>query len=139
MQHIVVGIDGSPQSWRALEVAREAASGTGAAITAIHADHLPSRAAWGLGESLDDVVLEEDEIRQVVTDRLREMNADGGPEVGFEIIKAKPVDALLKAAGDLGADLIVVGHNGHGDERRQLGSVAHDVVGKAEVSVLVTR
>jgi nucleotide-binding universal stress UspA family protein len=138
MQQIVVGVDGSDESWRAIDAARDAADGPDATVTAVYAEFLPSRAAWGLGESLDDVVLEEDEIRTEVTARLREMNAEGGPTMGFEIVKLKPVDAILKAADDLGADLIVVGHRGHGGVKR-IGSVALDVVNKADVSVLVAR
>ena len=84
------------------------------------------------------MVLEEDEIRTEVTERLRAMNAEGGPRMAFEIVKLKPVDAILKAAEDLDADLIVVGHRGHGGVKR-LGSVALDVVNKADVSVLVAR
>src|SRR6516162_4599334 len=109
MHQIVVGVDGSDESWRAIDAARDTADPTDATVTAVYAEFLPSRAAWGLGESLDDVMLEEDEIRTSVTERLRAMNADGGPQMRFEIVKAKPVDAILKATEDLDADLIVVG------------------------------
>jgi nucleotide-binding universal stress UspA family protein len=139
MHQIVVGVDGSDESWRAIEGARNAADPSDATVTAVYAEFLPSRAQWGLGESLDDVVLEEDEIRTSVTERLRAMNADGGPEMRFEIVKLKPVEAILKAAEDLDADLIVVGHRGHGGALKRLGSVALDVVNKSEVSVLVAR
>jgi nucleotide-binding universal stress UspA family protein len=139
MRQIVVGVDGSDESWRVIAAAREVAEDSDAIVTVVHAEFLPSRAMWGLGESLDDVTLEEDEIRTSVTERLREMNADGGPQMGFEIYKAKPADALLHAASDLGADLIVVGHRGHGGALRKLGSVALEVVNTAEVSVLVVR
>ena len=139
MRQIVVGVDGSEETWKVIATAREVAEDSDATVTAVHAEFLPSRAMWGLGESLDDVTLEEDEIRTSVTERLREMNAAGGPQVGFEIYKAKPADALLQAATDLDADLIVVGHRGHGGALRRLGSVALEVVNTAEVSVLVVR
>jgi nucleotide-binding universal stress UspA family protein len=139
MRQIVVGVDGSELSWQVIAAAREVAEVDGAVVTVVHAEFLPSRAMWGLGESLDDVSLEEDAIRTEVTERLREMNAGGGPQMNFEIYKAKPAEAIIQAAVDLDADLVVVGHRGHGGTLRRLGSVALEVVNTAEVSVLVVR
>ena len=62
MHQIVVGVDGSDESWKAIEAARDAADGSEATVTAVYAEFLPSRAAWGLGESLDDVVLEDEGV-----------------------------------------------------------------------------
>jgi nucleotide-binding universal stress UspA family protein len=51
-----------------------------------------------------------------------------------------PADEIAAAAMDLGADLIITGSRGLGDIRRLLtGSVAHDVLLHAHVSVLVMR
>ena len=51
-----------------------------------------------------------------------------------------PADEILRAAHDLGADLIVTGSRGLGDLQRLLvGSVAHEVLLRASQSVLVVR
>jgi nucleotide-binding universal stress UspA family protein len=47
---------------------------------------------------------------------------------------------ILKAASDLGCDLIVLGSHGRGAvERMILGSVASKIVNSAKVPVLITR
>jgi nucleotide-binding universal stress UspA family protein len=139
MQHIVVGVDGSEEAWHAVDLAIEVARSTNAAITAIYAEHLPGRAMWGLGASLDDAVEADAEATEALTNGLRERNAEDGLAIGLELVKGRPADVLKESAERLGADLIVIGHKGHGGAVSWLGSVANDVLHSAEVSVLVAR
>ncbi len=58
----------------------------------------------------------------------------------FETADAHPVDAILKAAGKHRTDLIVLGTQGRGGAQRLwLGSVAENVIRRAEVPVFVVR
>lgn len=73
---------------------------------------------------------------RAVADRFRTL----GCEVEAEVIEKKPFDALSEAMSRHGADLLVIGAQGHGFlERTRLGSVSFDqVVGTAH-SVLIVR
>jgi nucleotide-binding universal stress UspA family protein len=48
-----------------------------------------------------------------------------------------PVEAILRVAGEVGADLIVVGNKGMHGARRILGSVPNTIAHKASCSVLI--
>ncbi len=63
-----------------------------------------------------------------------------GVDVEAFYVDGRPVDAILKAAEDCGADLIVMGtHGRRGLRRLVLGSVAEAVVRQSEVPVLTVR
>jgi nucleotide-binding universal stress UspA family protein len=106
---IVVGIDGSPGSAAAFDVARELSARSGTTLTPVVA-----RGGKGIDESLVATIL--------------------GHQ--YEGLPDKPVEALVKAASD--ADLVVVGSRGlHGIE--SLGSVSERVAHQAASSVLIVR
>jgi nucleotide-binding universal stress UspA family protein len=55
-------------------------------------------------------------------------------------VHSRPGHLIVRAAEDVGADLIAVGSHGHGPLREALfGSVAHDVLQQSRTPVLVTR
>ena len=135
----MVGLDGSDVSWRALDAAAEIAVASGGALTAVHADHLPRRAAWGFGSSLGETVVAEEELETKLAAELRERNSREHLEIGLIVVKDKPADALIAAADRVDADLIVVGHAGAGGAHSWLGSVSNAVVHRATRSVLVVR
>lgn len=61
-------------------------------------------------------------------------------EVSIEVLRGGAAQAIVEAAGDWGADLIVVGSHGYGFwSRALLGSVSNSVVHHAPCSVLVVR
>ncbi len=106
---VVVGIDGSPGSLRALDAARVIAASTGASLR-------PMAAAADLDrEALDT-------IRAAVPD--------------VETVEESPVEALVDASRV--ADLVVVGSRGLRG-LRALGSVSERVAHGAQCSVLVVR
>ncbi len=131
---VVVGVDGSANSRRALQVAGRHASAIGAPIAVIH--------AIGLTEEIDGEHVptfgHRDEIAANVDgwcDALRDEHID---EFEVRLVDGSPVDALLRSAHDLGASLIVVGRRGSGGRPElRLGSTAHQVVEHAHCPVLV--
>ncbi|MCL4422703.1 MAG: universal stress protein [Actinobacteria bacterium] len=131
---IVVGVDGSEQSKAALRWAARQASLTGAALEVITAWELP--ASWGFSpvpEHFDPEAEAEKSLKETVTEAL-------GPspemEVSLRVIESHPVPALLGAAQ--GADLLVVGSQGHGGFKGMLlGSVSQHCAAHATCPVVV--
>ena len=137
---IVVGVDGSPHSMKALEWAFEQASASRQSLHVLHSWEIPP--TWSMVEvpSYEPEVL----IRDYGNAELRETSeAMAGfreqfPDVKVrqEVMKGSPVKSLVKASK--GASLLVVGSRGLGGFRGLLlGSVSHAVVHKADCTVAV--
>ena len=129
---IVVGVDGSEGSDRALTWARTMASITGAEVLAVHAfEYVPMR-----GAETNEVLLEQamGELHGRWTDVLRE------DDVAYRtVIEADdPRDLLTRVARDERADVIVVGSKGHSQVADlMLGSVASFLTHHSLIPVLV--
>jgi len=105
MRTIVVGVDGSPDSRRAVEWAAKLAAETGARVVAVHAvgllEHEPGDPTGAhLAPDLDRWTAGLDGL--------------GPGRVDRRLVAGDPVGALTAAAGDAGADLVVVGSRGVG-------------------------
>ncbi|HUC26170.1 MAG TPA: universal stress protein [Streptosporangiaceae bacterium] len=134
--HVVVGVDGSAESVGALRWAACYAAATGATITT----------ATGLGPAPVGVALnaisdeERAHIQDVVLDKaLIEVFGTSTPDdVQTKIVYGHPAQALVKESED--ADLLVVGHRGHGAFTGMLvGSVSLHCVSSAACPVVVVR
>lgn len=131
---VVVGVDGSANSRRALVMAGRHARAIGAPITVVH--------AIGLTEELDGKHVptfgHRDEIAANVDRWCEALTEDGSTEFATQLVDGPPVDVLLRTASELGAALIVVGRRGAGGRPElRLGSTAHQVVEHAHCPVLV--
>ncbi len=132
---MVVGIDGSFGSSRALRWALEEARIRSATVEAVYAWHYPPVGAFVLGPTEGFEVVANDAV-----DAAAEYAEKVAPEVRFiaHTCFNAEVPALLDAAK--GADLLVVGSNGHGRFRDALlGSVAHQCIRHAKCPVIVTK
>lgn len=109
---------------------------------------------WPVAASASGIVAKEvraDYRRSVllaVLDRTTEFVAKGlkttlrrrWPDAEVQVADAAPVDAIVRQAKRLRADVIVMGWRGHGALKRLLtGSVSHGVVRRAPCAVLVVR
>jgi nucleotide-binding universal stress UspA family protein len=134
--HIVLAVDGSAESKKAILVAAELAGRFQGEVTVLHVrEHVLS---W-----TDDVDLEEaSEAADLVDGIVRELK-DVGVSAQGEVRRAPAGQApreILGAAADANADLIVVGSRGLTDwQGLLLGSVAHKVIHHATCPVLVAR
>ncbi|WP_158853455.1 universal stress protein [Saccharothrix deserti] len=132
---VVIGVDGSPISGRALRFGYEFAARVGAEVLAVHAT---SGAAVTAAHPVESNA--EEALRYhggLVGTELADC-ARRHPQVTseFDVIVDAPVDALLAAADN--ARLLVVGSHGKGLVRRALlGSVSHAVVDLAPCPVAV--
>jgi nucleotide-binding universal stress UspA family protein len=137
---IVVGVDGSPNSERALDWALKIAAGmhTSATVVAVHE---VAKSYWGhipvVGPAdtpiMDQLQQSAEEMTQRAVDRL----ADAKPEsVRVRAVSGFVVQELVAAAHD--ADMLVVGSRGaRGIAKFVLGSVGHEVVQHSASPVVI--
>jgi nucleotide-binding universal stress UspA family protein len=137
-RRIVVGVDGSDPSKRALHWAIEQAALTGVTVEAVGVwEHLSSY-AWGAVADVDAAELA-DACEQIVIDTVTEVGGDAPPvHIDSYIIRGHPANELVRQAK--GADLLVVGSRGHsGLVGALLGSVSNYCVHHADCPVVVIR
>jgi nucleotide-binding universal stress UspA family protein len=138
MMKIVVGYDGSEHGDRALERAVGLAPGGGSLIVVSAARLTALGGGAGSASSAVDPI--EAEWAQSNLDKARERLAAKGVEARTVEAHGDPADALVRAAKDEGADLIIVGTRGlNAAQRALLGSVSTKVVHDAGCDVLVVR
>ncbi len=136
---IVVGVDGSAGSRRALAFAFEHASFHGWGVIALHAWDVPAYDLLIVPNGpvpipLADVA--DDEVRLAAEVLAGFRNDYPDVEVQERLVRAPAVTAILEAAKD--AALIVVGTHGHSPALGALlGSVSNGVLHKARVPVIV--
>jgi nucleotide-binding universal stress UspA family protein len=127
-QHIVVGTDGSETASRAVQQAIELASATGATLHLVH--------AWDVSPAMARV---EDDGAELL-DATAAVVAEAGVAVQTHVMRSDPSYALIAVAGEVGADLIVVGNRGmSGMQRLLLGSVANRISHHSPCTVLIVR
>jgi nucleotide-binding universal stress UspA family protein len=135
---IVVGIDGSPTAEIAFGKAVDIAKLTGAAVHVVSAyEPAPARVTGGApaGEFSAGPDFKADAVLQKALSRVR----GEGIEVHEHAPKGSPADAILRAAEDNAADLIVIGNVGMQGARRVLGSVPNTVSHRASCDVLIVQ
>lgn len=90
-----------------------------------------SEVATQIHETIAEALLEEAE---------REARAKGVREVATRVAFGDPADTILDVAGEVGADLIVMGSRGLSDVRALfVGSVSHKVLNRAECTVVTVK
>ncbi|WP_062303760.1 universal stress protein [Demequina subtropica] len=123
---VLVGVDGSPEAERALELAM-AAMGDRCGQVVL---------AEVVGYDATDPEEPEDmEAASAHLERARALAPDA--PVNIEVLAGPPGEALLRCAADNDVDLLVVGRRGHGLSRRVLGTVSDHLVHHSDVPVLV--
>ena len=136
-QHrIVVGIDGSLESARALEWAITQARRSGAILEIVTVWMFPMAVGYAFTTTVNEV---RDRARSLVDEAIRHVR-DVAPDVVVrgEITEQSPGPALVKASK--GADLLVVGSRGMGGfEELLVGSVARYCARHASCSVVLAR
>jgi nucleotide-binding universal stress UspA family protein len=135
---LLVAVDFSDASARAVAIAGVVASAFNARLRAVHAERFEPPPYF----TMEQIARLEDERRiaqKGAADHLTRFAAEASSyQVEAIVVDEPPVDAILKAAAS--ADLIVVGtHGRRGPGRWWLGSVAERVVRAATIPVLVTR
>ncbi|MEB2529086.1 universal stress protein [Kocuria rosea] len=132
---IVVGVDGSPESLRALEWAVTEARLRQGQVHVVTAWQHP---AMVTGDDLEwDLTSYETRARHLQNQALRSVHAEQQDTTG-EVVQGQAAAVLIEAS--TGADLLVVGSHGYGGfTGLLLGSVSNQVVHHARCPVLVVK
>jgi nucleotide-binding universal stress UspA family protein len=143
-QPIVVGTDGSSTADKAVDKAAELAAALGTSLHVVMSykdvTSSASLAAAG-GVVIDPVTANEgasayaERVVARVADRLQ----DAGVKVTPRVCAGDPADSLIAVAGEVGAQMIVVGNKGMLGARRVLGSVPNRVSHHADCCVLIVQ
>lgn len=130
---IVVAIDGSEHSKKALQLACEMASKLEGKLHLIHVAQTPHQnKTLVLGAASVTVHASRQELEQIgrkVLDAAKELlDKSGCTQFETEVLTGNPAKAIIKAAEEKKADMIVMGSRGLSDfEGLMLGSVSHKV------------
>jgi nucleotide-binding universal stress UspA family protein len=141
---ILVALDGSPSSLAARDLVAGLGWPAATAITLVTALDIPIvRTATGTAAGGDWITDARAGLRKQAEEALAAMRdplAERGWAVDQRVVEGRPATAILSAAADVDADLIVVGSRGLGTIRSMvLGSVSAEVLRHTDRSVLVAR
>jgi nucleotide-binding universal stress UspA family protein len=135
---ILVAIDGSEWSDRALDTSVELAVLAGATLTALAVEGpLPAYAAT-IGE-VEEVKREKDEFFRTLAETAQRRGEDAGLEIDVQVRPGHPAELIPRVAEEGGYDLVVLGHRGHFVRDRLLGSTADRVSEHAHCPVMIVR
>ncbi len=142
-KHILAALDGSPRAAAVLQDAAFLASCTAATLHLCHVVNVP------LELPVDALSLGGDDLQarllahghQALTLRVEALQPTVTPVLwGERVVRVgRPAQAIVDIAGELRADLIVIGSHGFEVLDRVLGTTAARVVNHAQCSVLVVR
>jgi nucleotide-binding universal stress UspA family protein len=137
-QRVLVAVDGSDGSGKALDCAISICQAVDAQLAALAVEgKLPAYAA-SLGE-VDEVQAEKDEFFTRVLERARATAAERGVTIETELVPGHAAEVITHYARAHGHDLIVIGHRGHFLGDYLLGSTADRVAHHAHCPVMVVR
>ena len=142
-KHILIATDGSELATKGLDHGLELAKQLGARATIVMVSDMWASSALAAADAA--TIAEYDSaMREAVTDVLAEaarFAAESGvPHETRHIPNRYPADAIVEAAQDSGADLIVMASHGRrGFRRMLLGSQTTEVLTMSTVPVLVVR
>jgi nucleotide-binding universal stress UspA family protein len=137
-QRILVAIDGSEGSERALAKALELGVVTGATLLALAVEGpLPAYAAT-IGE-VEEVRREKDAFFERLIVHVRELAEQAGVPVELELRPGHAAELIVRCARERQADLIVLGQRGHFLRDHLLGSIADRVAEHVDCPVMIVR
>ncbi len=139
-QRYIVGVDGSPNSLRALEWAAQLATKTGATVTALHAWEFPFAAIWPapVGIAVPSAEAIAGASEKALTTSISDIRVKYPVVIEEAVYEGMPATVLLQATEQQNADLLVVGTRGRNSMSQVLfGSISRRVVTHATCPVVV--
>ncbi|MCK4409405.1 MAG: universal stress protein [Candidatus Eisenbacteria sp.] len=137
-ERILVAVDGSTNSDRAVEAAAEMARIHDSTLSICHAFHIPEHYKTDLVDELEEALIgDAEKILSHAASVAEKANVTAETRL---LKKGHPTEAIVTYAGELGVDLIVVGVRGRTpDQGRAMGSVSAAVTEQASCSVLLVK
>ena len=137
-QRILVAVDGSESSNRALDKALELAALTGADLYALAVEGpLPAYAAT-VGE-VEEVKREKDAFFSSLVGDVERRSEAAGVAVEVDVKPGHAAELIVNVAAQRASDLIVLGRQGHFVRNHLLGSTADRVTEHADCPVMVVK
>ena len=142
-ENITIGVDGSDQGWRALEVASDLATRYEAQLHIIHVPEIPP-SAMAIGIGAIDVPVDMEQIMiagQAVMAEAATRARDLGIEPSSQIVRTGTASSeIIHAAESTNSDLIVTGRRGVGNlTSLLLGSTSQKIAHEAPCACLTVK
>ncbi len=139
LKKILVATDGSKDAALAIRAAIDLSNKTGAELHVVHAwRELP--AVPSLGAAVYSGAYEREEAEELLEEQVGLIRDAGGSVAEAHLREGRPAEEVATLAGELEADLVVVGSRGIGTVKRLVtGSVSEGIVHLAPCPVLVMR
>jgi nucleotide-binding universal stress UspA family protein len=139
---LLVGVDGSESSMRAVDRAAEIAAARDAELIVVCGYHpLTAREQARITAALGDTrfrVTGTEAAEEAVEAAVRRATDAGAPRVERRLVVGDAVEALLTVSHERSADLVVIGNRGMNTlSGRLLGSVPSDISHRAPCDVLI--
>jgi len=138
IKKILMAYDGSRDGKMALLQCSEIASFTKAETHLLAVAGMPSSMFLTEGFLPEELLEEEKKRAQEVLDEGVAQLKDRGYAVSGHLAVGEPVEEICRLASEIGADLIVVGHERKGIARWWRGSVGKSLIDHAPCSVFIT-
>ena len=137
-RRIILPVDGSQSSTRAVKKALSLAKETGADVTALHVMEFPYLASVDLSYSYPDIMDIIKKRGNEVLDKVKKQGLKLGVSVKTKLVEGIPDDEIIKAAKK--DDLVIMGCKGRTALSRILvGSVCEKVLHHSKSPVMVIR
>jgi len=134
---ILVAVDGSEHSVRALEAGARLAKASGAKLSVVTVVYVPPVYQVDLGDELEQGF--RDSARHILADARHVVEREG-VEADYRSIDGHPAEAVVGLIESGGFELVVLGRRGlHDSEDRTLGGVSERVLRDADCSVMLVR
>jgi nucleotide-binding universal stress UspA family protein len=140
MKKILIALDGSSNSMKALAQGKKIAAAFDANIILIYAVDTPIRTDLMERMYLETLEKASKEYGQKVIDKaLEELKDFSGKASGFVKV-GNPAEIIINTASEENAELIVMGSRGlSGIERLMIGSISNKVLNNTDISVLIVK
>jgi len=140
VRDLAVAVDGSEPSREGLRLAADVARRTGAHVTVVHVRHVPVAAMATAGWNGAVTVQALDAIQEEAYRQSHELLDEAGASWRFVVRQGGAGVEIVRAAEELGVDLIVIGSRRHGAlHNAVVGSTAEYLVAHSPLQVLVAR
>lgn len=136
IKRLLVAVDGSQQSYKAVRYASEIAKSTNAAMTLLAVVEVIDAPELMMADHING----EKAAMDSALEEAAEMAISYGVEAKTVIRHGNPADQILRYAKEEGVDMIVTGSRGRGDAKGLImGSVSRAVTKRADIPVLIVR
>ena len=137
---ILVPVDGSDNSLRALDHAIFLAKNTGAGVTAIHVMEKPPTVYAESQKLLNDIMTKYRTESTKILDRCKQIGDKAGVGIDTVIAEGDVASSIAGYAHKEGFDAIIIGSRGLGKFKEMvLGSVSNKVLHQSKASVVIIK